>query len=133
VIHDGLPLPDLAVKRLAASITVAARIRGFSTKMCRAATHSAIQAYRESIIAASELNPLDLFYYRFRAEGALDRISQHGGKHRRWKEDVLAKAARKNSMRALNELTAVVDGRRVMVSDAPYPVELTTPKSRPNN
>jgi len=122
---ETLPGPfEWDVKRLAASITVAARIRGFSTKKCRAATHSAMQAYRESIIAASELNPLDLFYYRFRAEDALDRISQHGGKHRRWKEDVLAKAARKNSMRALNELTAVVDGRRVMVPDPPRTVRI---------
>jgi hypothetical protein len=46
-------------------------------------------------------------------------IDKHGAKHRRWKENVLAKAARKNSMRALNELTAVVDGRRVIVPDPP--------------
>ena len=122
---ETLPGPfEWDVKRLAASITVAARIRGFSTKKCRAATHSAMQAYRESIIAASELNPLDLFYYRFRAEDALERISQHGSKHRRWKEGVLAKAARKNSMRALDELTAVVDGRRVMVPDPPRTVRI---------
>ena len=75
--------------------------------------------YRESIIAASELSPLDLFYYRFRAEDALERVAQHGGKHRQWKKGVLAKAARKNSMRALTELTAVVDGRRVIVPDPP--------------
>jgi uncharacterized protein (DUF2252 family) len=78
-----------------------------------------MKEYRESIIAASELSPLDLFYYRFRAEDALERVAQHGGKHRQWKESVLAKAARKNSMRALTELTAVVDGRRVIVPDPP--------------
>jgi uncharacterized protein (DUF2252 family) len=37
---------------------------------------------------------------------------------------VLAKVARKNSMRALNELTAVVDGRRVMVPDPPRTVRI---------
>jgi uncharacterized protein (DUF2252 family) len=122
---ETLPGPfEWDVKRLAASITVAARIRGFSTKKCRAATRSALRAYRESIIAASELNPLDLFYYRFRAEVALDRVSQRGGNHLRWKKDVLAKAARKNSMRALKELTAVVDGRRVMVPDPPRTVRI---------
>ena len=78
-----------------------------------------MRAYRESIITASELNPLDLFYYRFRPEDALERIAQHGGKHRQWKKGVLAKAARKNSMRALTELTAVVDGHRVIVPDPP--------------
>jgi uncharacterized protein (DUF2252 family) len=122
---ETLPGPfEWDVKRLAASITVAARIRGFSTKKCRAATQSALRAYRESIIAASELNPLDLFYYRFRAEVALDRVSRRGSNHLRWKKDVLAKAARKNSMRALKELTAVVDGRRVMVPDPPRTVRI---------
>ena len=117
---ETLPGPfDWDVKRLAASITVAARINGFPTKKCRAATRSAMRAYRESIITASELNPLDLFYYRFRPEDALERVAQHGGKHHQWKKGVLAKAARKNSMRALTELTAVVDGRRVIVPDPP--------------
>jgi len=122
---ETLPGPfEWDVKRLAASITVAARIRGFSPKKCRAATLSAMRAYRESIITASDLNPLDLFYYRFRAETALERISKHGGNHVRWKKDVLAKAARKNSMRALKDLTAVVDGRRVLVADPPRTVRV---------
>jgi uncharacterized protein (DUF2252 family) len=117
---ETLPGPfEWDVKRLAASITVAARINGFTNKKCRAATRAALREYREAIIAASELNPLDLFYYRFRAEDALERVSEHGGKHRRWKESILAKAARKNSMRALNDLTAVVDGRRVIVPKSP--------------
>lgn len=122
---ETLPGPfEWDVKRLAASITVAARIRGFSEKKCRAATRAAMAAYRESMIAASELNPLDLFYYRFRSDDALEQISQRGGSHRRWKEDVLAKAARKNSMRALKELTAVVDGRRIIVPDPPRTVRI---------
>jgi len=59
---ETLPGPfEWDVKRLAASITVAARLRGFSPKKCRATTHWAMQSYRKSIIAASELNPLDLF------------------------------------------------------------------------
>jgi uncharacterized protein (DUF2252 family) len=122
---ETLPGPfEWDVKRLAASITVAARSNGFTPKKCRAATRSAMRAYRESITAASELSPLDLFYYRFRSKCALDRIAQHGGQHRRWKENVLAKAARKNSMKALKELTAVVDGHRVIVPDPPRTVRM---------
>jgi uncharacterized protein (DUF2252 family) len=117
---ETLPGPfEWDVKRLAASITVAARIGGFTKKKCQAATRAAMREYREAMIAASELNPLDLFYYRFRAEDALEKVDRHGGKHRRWKESILAKAARKNSMRALSELTEVVDGRRVIVPDPP--------------
>lgn len=122
---ETLPGPfEWDVKRLAASITVAARSNGFPPKKCRAATRSAMRAYRESITTASELSPLDLFYYRFRSKVALDRIAQHGRRHRRWKENVLAKAARKNSMRALQELTTVVDGRRVIVPDPPRTVRV---------
>ncbi|MBX7102435.1 MAG: DUF2252 domain-containing protein [Gemmataceae bacterium] len=122
---ETLPGPfEWDVKRLAASVTVAARVNGFSPKKCRAATRSAMRAYRESTFAASEMNPLDLFYYRFRADNALKRIGRHGSSHRKWKESVLAKAARKCSMRALKELTAVVDGRRLIASDPPRTVRL---------
>jgi len=122
---ETLPGPfEWDVKRLAASITVAARINGFPKKKCREATRSAMSAYRESIIAASELSPLDLFYYRFRSEKVLENVARYGSKHRKWKENVLAKAARKNSMRALKKLTAVVDGRRVIVPDPPRIVRL---------
>ncbi len=122
---ETLPGPfEWDVKRLAASITVAARINGFPPKKCRAATRSAMREYRESMRAASEFDPLELFYYRFRPEEALTRVSKHGSKHRAWKESVLAKAARKNSMRALSKLTAVVNGRRVIVPDPPRTVRI---------
>jgi uncharacterized protein (DUF2252 family) len=122
---ETLPGPfEWDVKRLAASITIAARASGFSTGKCRKATRSAMRDYREFIIEASELNPLDLFYYRFRPEAALERVARHGKKHRKWKESVLSKAARKNSMRALDKLTAVVDGRRIIRPDPPRTVRL---------
>jgi uncharacterized protein (DUF2252 family) len=122
---ETLPGPfEWDVKRLAASITVAARFNGFSAKKCRSATRSAMRDYRRFMAEAAELNPLDLFYYRFRPEVALERIAHHGKKHREWKETVLSKAARKNSMRALKRLTAVVDGRRVIVPDPPRTVRV---------
>lgn len=122
---ETLPGPfEWDVKRLAASITVAARMSGFPAKKCRAATRAAMREYRESIIEASELNPIDLFYYRFRSHEALKDVAAHGKKHREWKENVLTKAARKNSMRALNKLTDVIDGRRVIVPDPPRTVRI---------
>ena len=122
---ETLPGPfEWDVKRLAASITVAARISGFPARKCRQATRAAMRAYRESIVEASDLNPLDVFYYRFRSEDALERVAQHGKKHREWKENILSKAARKNSMRALKKLTSVVDGQRVIVPDPPRTVRI---------
>ena len=122
---ETLPGPfEWDVKRLAASITVAAHVRGFSSKQARTATRAAMRDYRRFIAAASELSPLDLHYYRFESETALKRIEKHGKAHRKWKEEVLEKATRKNSLRAFEKLTAVVDGRRMIVPDPPLIVRV---------
>lgn len=117
---ETLPGPfEWDVKRLAASVMVSARVNGFSAAQARAATRSAMRYYRRSIAEASELSPLDLHYYRFRSHAALERIEKHGKSHRKWKEEVLAKATRNNSLRAFEKLTDVVDGRRIIVADPP--------------
>jgi uncharacterized protein (DUF2252 family) len=58
---ETLPGPfEWDVKRLAASVMVAARANGFSDDQARAAIQSAMRDYRKFIIEASGLNPLDL-------------------------------------------------------------------------
>ena len=122
---ETLPGPfEWDVKRLAASVTVAARNKGFSGKQVRTATRHAMRAYRDFITETSKLSPLELYYYRFASTAALKHIEHHGKKHRKWKEDVLNKAARKNSLRAFNKLTEVVDGRRLIVPDPPLIVRV---------
>ncbi len=123
---ETLPGPfEWDVKRLAASITVAARNNGFSPKKARTATRMAMRSYRQFIAEASELNPLDLYYYRFESKAVLEHIEKrHGKKHRQWNKEILNKAARKNSLRALDKLTEVVDGRRVIVPDPPLVVRI---------
>ena len=122
---ETLPGPfEWDVKRLAASITVAARNNGFSDEKCRAATRSAMRNYRVFVAEASKLNPLDLYYYRIESDVVLERIQAHGKRHRKWKREILAKASRKNSLRALNKLTDIVNGRRVIVPDPPLIVRV---------
>jgi uncharacterized protein (DUF2252 family) len=122
---ETLPGPfEWDVKRLAASITVAGRASGFTNEQARRATRSAMRDYRKSIAETSTRNPLDLHYYRFESEGALERIGTHGKRHRKWKEAVLAKATRRNSMLALEKLTKVVKGRRRIVPDPPLIVRV---------
>ena len=122
---ETLPGPfEWDVKRLAASITVAARTNGFSAKQARAATRTAMRDYRKHIASASELSPLDLYYYRFESEAALARIEKHGKTHRKWKQEVLEKATRRNSLRAFDKLTTVVDGQRRIVPDPPLIVRV---------
>ena len=122
---ETLPGPfEWDVKRLAASITVAARISGFKPAQARAATRTAVREYRRTIAEASALSPLDLHYYRFESKAALKRIEKHGKAHRKWKQDVLEKARKKNSLRAFKKLTAVIDGRRMIVPDPPLIVRV---------
>jgi uncharacterized protein (DUF2252 family) len=122
---ETLPGPfEWDVKRLAASITVAARASGFSREQARSATRSAMRDYRRFIGESSERSPLDLHYYRFESQGALEHIASHGNEHRKWKEAVLAKAARRNSLLAFEKLTKVVKGRRMIVPDPPLIVRV---------
>ncbi len=122
---ETLPGPfEWDVKRLAASITVSARTNGLSPREARSATRSAMRNFREFIAETAELSPLALYYYRFESKAALEQIEGHGKKHRKWKEEVLSKASRKNSLRALDKLTDVIDGRRVIVPDPPRIVRI---------
>jgi uncharacterized protein (DUF2252 family) len=122
---ETLPGPfEWDVKRLAASVTVSARASGFTNRQSRDATRSAMRAYRRGIVEASKLNPLDLHYYRFESKSALERVERHGKEHRKWKEEVQAKALQRNSLRAFDRLTKVVDGRRMIVPDPPLIVRV---------
>jgi uncharacterized protein (DUF2252 family) len=122
---ETLPGPfEWDVKRLAASITVCARTSGMARQQVRDATRTALRDYREAMAVASELNPLDLYYYRFDAQAALERIERYGKEHRKWKQGVLDKATRRNSLLAFDKLTKVVKGRRVIVADPPLIVRI---------
>jgi uncharacterized protein (DUF2252 family) len=128
---ETLPGPfEWDVKRLAASVMVSALASGFTSEQASRATRAAIREYRKFITDTSERTPLDLHYYRFASQGALDHIGRLGKEHRKWKKAVLAKATRRNSLLALEKLTKVVNGRRRIVPDPPLIVrvddEITT-------
>ena len=117
---ETLPGPfEWDVKRLAASITVAGRSNGFSKEQCRAAARQAVRNYREFITDMSDLDPLELYYSRIDPQRVFELVQRQGKRHRKWKEDTLSKAERKNSLRALKKLTRVIDGKRVIVPDPP--------------
>jgi uncharacterized protein (DUF2252 family) len=122
---ETLPGPfEWDVKRLAASITVSALASGLTSEQANRATRSAMRDYRRFIAEASERSPLDLHYYRFASQGALEHIGRHGKEHRRWKKAVLAKASQRNSLLAWKKLTKVVKGRRLIVPDPPLIVRV---------
>ncbi len=108
------------VKRLAASIAVAGRERGFGKKERRRAALAAAGTYRESMREFAAMRNIDVWYSRLDVEPVLAVLrSQVDERDYRRLERNLAKAATKDSMRALDRLTREVDGEPRIVSDPP--------------
>ena len=97
---ETLPGPfEWDVKRLAASVVVAGRNNGFTAKECRRAARSALSMYRAALVRAAEIDPLELFYFRFEFDEVLAHL-QGTSADKRTARKVREKAARKNSLGA---------------------------------
>ncbi len=131
---ETLPGPwEWDVKRLAASIVVAARHRGFPKDVRAEAVLGLGKVYRDSMRLMATMNNLEVWYSRVEVEPIVE-IMQAQADSKGTKADVrmastasklVAKAHTKDSMKALDKLTYVVDGERRIVSDPPLvvPVE----------
>ena len=104
------------VKRLAASLTVAARNNGLAPHKARRAAAAAVRGYREQVSEVSRLDPLQLHYFRIEIDEVLQQLRRDT---RQRTERAVDKARRKNSLNALERLSEVVDGRRRIVDDPP--------------
>jgi hypothetical protein len=125
-LHDfdeTLPGPwEWDVKRLAASIAVCARERGFDERDC---VRPAIAEYRRAMRRLAGMRTIEVWYERLDIGEQFIRWSEHLSPSRRKDLDrSLAKAGRKDSMRALAKLTYVVDGEPRIVSDPPLVVPI---------
>jgi uncharacterized protein (DUF2252 family) len=108
------------VKRLAASIAVAGRERGFGAKERRRATRSATSSYRKSMRGFAAMRNIDVWYSRLDVEPAFAALrSQVDERRYRQVERSLAKARAKDSVRALDRLTHEQGGRVRIISDPP--------------
>ena len=115
------------VKRLAASFSVAARTRGFSKAVRIEAVIRLGQAYRESMRLQAALPNLEVWYSHVDVQSVIEllqaKAAQTGSKAEARlatnATKLVAKARTKDSMRALDKLTTVVDGERHIVSDPP--------------
>jgi uncharacterized protein (DUF2252 family) len=113
------------VKRLAASFAIAGRDRGFKKGECHAAVAEAVGEYRREMRRLAGLRTIDVWYQRLDLD-ALERYrSAVSGKAAKRYDRAVAKAERKNSLRAFGKLTHAVDGELRIVSDPPVivPVE----------
>ncbi len=124
---ETLPGPwEWDVKRLAASIIIAGRANGFSAAANRAATMAGVQSYRQWMARYATMRLLEVWYasitetdIREMAEASGLLQGRAAAERRGRLEAVFSKARRRDGMRAFESLTAVVDGRRVIMEDPP--------------
>jgi uncharacterized protein (DUF2252 family) len=119
---ETLPGPwEWDVKRLAASLALVGRERGFSAKSCDGVVATAVREYREQMAGYADLRMRDLWYARIEID---EVIGHFPPKYRQLVERDVAKARRKTSRRAVAKLTEVLDGKLRFVEDPPLVVRL---------
>ncbi|WP_406088373.1 DUF2252 domain-containing protein [Kitasatospora purpeofusca] len=106
------------VKRLAASVAVAARDNGHNEEQVRRAALTAAQGYATAVRRLAGMGELDVWYARIDIEDILPLVGK--GSRRKRVEANLGKARRRTSLQAFGKLTEKgEDGRRRIVNDPP--------------
>jgi uncharacterized protein (DUF2252 family) len=135
---ETLPGPwEWDVKRLAASVVIAARGNGFTAGEARTSVLAAVRAYREQMAAYSGMRLLDIWYDQTTADDIADALARQTkasgekgsvAKAGQARVDALfAKARGKDRMKASGQLTAVIDGEWRIVDDPPVVTHIETP------
>jgi len=113
------------VKRLAASLEVAARENGYSAKDRRKITLAAGQRYRTAMRAFADMALVDVWYASLDVDQFLaDMTGQLTKEQVKRTTAMIAKARTQDNLKALNKLTTVVDGHRRIISDPPLVVPI---------
>jgi uncharacterized protein (DUF2252 family) len=106
------------IKRLGASLVLAARDRSFSKTVANQAAQAAAASYRERMSEFAEMKALDTWYARV----SIDDLKEHFCKD----PDMSARLSKKhkqafsqNSEAVVPKLTAVVDGHRKIKDNPP--------------
>jgi uncharacterized protein (DUF2252 family) len=105
------------VKRLAASVALAAIGNGLTEEAARATVVACVGAYRQWMRRYSEMTHLDVWYASLDADSLRDLMAKSD---RRSVDLTLQRAAHKDHLKALAKLTTVVDGQRRIVPDPPF-------------
>jgi uncharacterized protein (DUF2252 family) len=115
---ETLPAPwEWDVKRLAASIVVAGRYRGFAERQCTEAALAAVRSYRERLAEYAGWPRLQAWYARIDAALVVE-IASHAKPSRAAGKDAAGSPANL-SARLLPKLTEIVDGKRCIKDDPP--------------
>lgn len=114
---ETLPGPfEWDVKRLAASVAVAARANGHDDAAALRAAEAAVASYRHTVRRLAGLGELAVWYERVDSAEVLPLVR---GRNRARVAAGLERARRRTSLQALEKLTEVVDGRLRIRRDPP--------------
>lgn len=122
---------EVDIKRLAASIEICGRDRGFSKSQREEAVYDAAALYRKSMREFSEMGNMEVWYMHLDVERFLERrgstIREENAKLIR---DTIEKAMSCDSSRAVKKLTETVDGKLRIKSDPPLVVPIRDMKEK---
>ncbi len=118
---ETLPGPwEWDLKRLAASLVVAARDRGFDDAIARRSVAEATRRYRTAMRDFAAQRNLDVWYARLDLEGIIGRWGADVSKTDTVRlENVIRKGESKTSLKAFAKLTETVDGTVRIRNDPP--------------
>jgi uncharacterized protein (DUF2252 family) len=121
---ETLPAPwEWDVKRLAASVAVAGRARGFSASVRRELLLGGVRRYREAMRQFADMGNLQVWYSMLSGDVLGRAMSGLRAAHRKEFQSrvkkATAKATTKDSMRAFAKLTTTVEGHLQIISDPP--------------
>lgn len=123
---ETLPGPwEWDLKRLATSMVIAGRDRGFKAKESRTAARAAVGQYREAMLMFAGMRRLDVWYSRLDARRIME-IAQASGKAKMAQniERTIEKARMKDSARAYAKLAVTDGGRPRIKADPPLIVPI---------
>ena len=123
---ETLPGPwEWDVKRLAASMLIAARDNAFAAKDQDRIVLDTVGAYRAAMREFAGMSNLDVWYARLEVDPLLEKYaSQFAPKMVKRTQRALAKAHTRDSMSAFSKLARQVDGRAEIVDESPLIVPL---------
>jgi uncharacterized protein (DUF2252 family) len=123
---ETLPGPwEWDLKRLAASLEIAGRDRGFERKQRRTTVRTAAREYRQAMRTFAALPRVQVWYSRLDETTLGGQLrAEASARQARGFDKAVTKARAKTSMRAFSKLTHLVDGEPRIVSDPPLLVPI---------
>jgi uncharacterized protein (DUF2252 family) len=112
---------EFDLKRLAASLVVAGRDRGFDAHENRHVVRHAMRSYRDRMAGFATMRAIDVYYERVDTTGIMAWIDKHT---RAMIEGTVKTAAHHDALHELPKLTTLIDGTRRIVEHPPTVVKL---------